>query len=718
MNDSKIDNSGARYNVRVDTAEYANDADDPLDEPWRQGRVAEETIAEPDGTDWGAWLTRTYHRYDNFVTGVNAWDQKSRIVVEDLTRYHTKVSDGPDQEQTVTRSFDEGGTSHQRPEAGMVQLEMNSGWSSGSADNRCTVTSWATNTAEWIALPKTQSTYRVNCAPPGLSTSNEVLEGRVTHVYDNGAAGGPTKGLETETRAHTSATAYLATATEYDGYGNVKKVTDPYGAVTTTSYNPGTPSAPTGVLAQPGADQDVIWAVTTTTGEPSRTPLTGTTAFDIRHGVPTEVIDANNTSTRMSYDGFGRLRTVRKPGVTGAQTPNLEFVYAQHADSPSKVTTITRRTGADTDTSYTYLDGWGRVVETQIPQIDGSGRVVAATEYNDRGLVVYQMPAVRNADDAGSGLLNPNRDNTNIERYTWTRYDAANRVTRVDTWHAGENLTTATTTYTGDAVITVPPNPSGATRAEVNGYGQTTRVEQYTSRTTDAATPVHAANYTYTATGALTTITSTVNGQSATWAYGYDLAGRQITASDPDTGYTTTVYNDDPNAPINTGLRHSVQVRTYKDQAAANGGQGAITNLTTSYDAFGRPSKVTDAGGAEVSSWVYGDDPGAPAVNYAKGRLVSTSSRVDVPALGNAVGVVGVFSTSVDAYDGKGNPLSATYTYPTRFTDPTAGADAKASYKVTSTYNDLGQPTQTSYPAVADLPATVINTSYGRNDSF
>ncbi|MFE7327879.1 hypothetical protein ACFU8W_23325 [Streptomyces sp. NPDC057565] len=103
-----------------------------------------------------------------------------------------------------------------------------------------------------------------------------------------------------------------------------------------------------------------------------------------------------------------------------------------------------------------------------------------------------------------------------------------------------------TTSYTGDSTATTAVTGGTATRTLTDALGRTTETRTYAFTQPDdldygatlGATCTHVSTQ-YTPDGKPSLVTGSDNAQ---WSYTYDLFGRQVTATDPDSGTTTTHY--------------------------------------------------------------------------------------------------------------------------------------------------------------------------------
>ena len=162
------------------------------------------------------------------------------------------------------------------------------------------------------------------------------------------------------------------------------------------------------------------------------------------------------------------------------------------------------------------------------------------------------------------------------------------------------------------------------------------------------------------------------------WTYQYDLLGRATVVSDPDSGVTTSTFND------------AGDVVTIAD---ANNAADPTHNPVTffDYDASGRKvgEYLTSKTGTKLATWTYD--------TLQKGQLTS-SSRFDG---------TNEYKTAVIGYNSLYKPAGTTVTLPA-----TEGSLASTTYTISNTYNVDGTINSTSIPATGDLLSETLNYVY------
>ncbi|MFT3873834.1 MAG: RHS repeat-associated core domain-containing protein [Nocardioides sp.] len=690
MAQSKKNNNNDYGDVKLDTVEYDSNANEPVDHGYFQGMVAEEGVRDQDGS----WRTRTYHDYSPIKTVDSGDTVDARIVGETETRYH--VRNGSDMlTRTVSTDYNDFDDVVRNVLIGTVAKVTDHSYGTTQTtgeETRCTTTSWEAGINDgWVQAAKETTSYDGGCSG--------ALAARQQWFYGDEDPTDPlAPGTDLERPAPTAirtqlialntvpgAPEWSTVKTKYDTYGRTTKTTDPLGHVVDTTYNNGSNSGS-------NTQHDLLTMVTTSE------PLThGQTAVNLTElgpyrGLPNQVTDANGQVAKVSYDGLGRLTEVRKPGNhTG--DPSIAYAYQVSATAPSSVVTTARRTDSVNDTTRVFYDGWGRELETHTDSVNDPGeRLVAATGYDAQGLVAYSYHSVRTTTPGV--LLNRSvgdvADNARGLDITENTYDALGRTvtSKVYGLDSAGNMVTSYDYAGNQTTVIAPTTTTGATRTWSDGWGNTLRLELAKDHDGNGNAIGQRADYTYDAANRLTKITSDLTeatGDSpVSWTYGYDMAGRRTTSTDPDTG--TTTYTYDP-------AGNTTSVETSEDPKVA-----------TSYDKLGRPTKryLGDEGATTVAdedllaTWDY---DAATGVTNPLGRQVASTSYTSA----------GQFTTKPTGYDNRGRATGSTTSFPASWV---GGSSGTTSYTVDLDYNNLDQVTSTSYPAAFDLPAATVATSY------
>ncbi|HXH78995.1 MAG TPA: polymorphic toxin-type HINT domain-containing protein [Nocardioides sp.] len=680
MHGSRLNLAGDPVVARLDSEEYTQAENEPLDQYWLAGRTAETQtlsgtrdfntpVAGPDRASTP--LETTYHEYGNFETAspASTGARSAHLVYPKLTRTHTRlIGTGTDRTRSQVYTVASSGTSNRGVTTGAITSTVDDG--AGLAPV-CTTATWKSSDELWLLVPGRTQVWDGAC-------NTGTLTAQTDRLYDNEVAGtnpAVTIGNLVREDVKLNATETARHGYAYDSLGRIKHSTNARGHTSKTLYQTA------------GTMRDVV----TELFETNALAHASTTTLDPGRGQAIKVLDPNGAITTMTHDGLGRLTTVRLPGNAGDPTPSMQMTYANLRDAQQnpivpRVTTTIQRYDAKVDRVWQFYDAWGRSIETHVTQGDGKdstgtatttnpGRVVTVTGYDSLGRVRYSMPAVPNGVTPNADVepLNPNP--ADVANVVETMYDGAGRVVRTKRT-VPTGFSSHRTDYFGDRILTKPAR-GGWSRTEINGRGQTTRVAQFTSAS--EATLGQAARYAYTAAGQLKTIHSAVGSTTeSAWTYTYDLAGRRTAATDPDTGTSTIRYD------LNGNVIESTDA----------GGR----TFATAYDFLDRPTQST-SGGNVLTEWGY--DVG---VANSIGRLVFTRTHT------RADGTDRVFTRKVGGYDARGNAASTTIEYPNALlgiTSPETGSTTTNHF-----YNHADMPVATSYTATANVPSMKLTHHY------
>lgn len=679
--------------TRIDTAEITNEANEQLDEAWFAGKVAESEVKTPGGQ----LIERTFHEYGDAVTAKDPNGINARVVYDQLTRVRTPIDgSNKDSVRETTTQIDKGSNApNSNFGAGVgtvVRVESHAERKNGTVEYQtCATTAWVTNNDTRVRAPRETITTAKACDGDAKA---EWL--RRTHNWYDGSTGTSraiTMGDLTSTRTYINAdgSSYEGTKYSYDQLGRVTSQTTGItevagtGNTTTTDYNPNN-----------GPVDNLLTKVKTTgpTGHVSETYL------DPRRGLPQSIVDANSNTTVLDYDPVGRLSQAQLPNLVGTNKQSMTFEYIDSDNSPNRVKTSVRFDDGSEgyQDSYTFYDGWGRSIETQVPHPDPTPdpnkdpkRIVSFTGYDELGLVEFSAPSEWN-DSAPLFATVVNPDLNDLYRWSQNQYDAAGRVTKTQDMTRENGVATGvrhtSTTYAGDKVIVSPPDGAGTTRTLLDAGGNPTEIQL---RDATESSWLDRTQYGYNDLGELLNVTKTLDATTMEWTWSYDGLGRTTQANDPDTGKTTTIYGSAPG----TTDKNSLTTTTVETP------DGTIKETV---DGLGRPIErrdITPGGTEEVlATWTYDTATGA-----GTGHLHKVTSTT--PATSDQAEAT--FTTEYGDYDTLGNPGTLTQTYPGILTGEGAGAVSRTT---NYTYDYAGDLAEASYPAItagaAAMPATVV----------
>lgn len=532
-----------------------------------------------------------------------------------------------------------------------------------SGANACTTAPAGSNTVSW-----TRSIYD-GLALGQLGVKHDLT---ATHTIDHYDASG-------------AAQFTTVAVGVYDAYGRPLSTTNPNvtdsahltGATTTTAYS----SANVGELPT---------SVTVTSPAPAGASDTGTgrittTKLDSARALPLAVTDLNGRTTATAYDRLGRLTGVWKPGRTTDQLASQTFSYSipgvvNNAAVPPTVTTSTLlSTGTAYKTSIQIMDGLGRVVQTQSDPMASAyhGRLITDTSYDSQG----RTPQVNSAwynDDTGPAATLYNTSTQQVPAQTHSLYDGLSRPLTTEFVAYGTVQSSTTTRYPGvDRTDVSPPVGATPTSSLTDSRGRASQLWQYrTPAATGNAADADVTSYAYTAAGQASTRTD-ATGKNV-WTYSYDQRGRQISATDPDTGTTARTYDTAGRLATTTDARKLSLAYTYD----------LLGRMTGSYNGSVSPAN-------QLTGFTYD--------TVLKGQP-STSTRYTGGAGGTA------YTHSVLAYDAVSyQPTYATTTIP----GSDVGLTAPVTYATKATYDPItGAVSSDIRGKVGDLPGEQIFYSY------
>ncbi|CAG7600366.1 RHS repeat-associated core domain-containing protein [Actinacidiphila bryophytorum] len=572
---------------------------------------------------------------------------------------------------------------------GMPVSEDDAGDTAASGDETCTRTWYARNTGTGLTslVSRTRKVARpcgtadsALSLPAGSSTAGDVLSDTGT-VYDSPSATTwtsaqtPTKGdgswtgraaaypATADSGGERKPTAWQTTGTQtFDALGRTLVSKDAAGNPDTTAYTP----AGAGPL--------------TRTVETNAEGQTEVTFYERLRGRRAQIYDANNKLTEATYDGLGRLTGVWLPNRSKGGGESANTTYAYHVDNATQSYVATSTLGVNNarSTSYQIYDALLRPVQQQTPTPIG-GRLLTDTRYDSRGLATATYADTFDSAHAPGGTYDRGEYGGTPTQHQFT-FDGAGRTTADQLLVYGVPKWTVSTSYTGDSTATSAPAGGSATRTVTDALGRTTELREYAGPSyadTDfgatAPVPAHTTTaYTYTGDDKKLTVTGP---DGAKWSWGYDLFGRQTSATDPDAGTSTTAYTVLDQVDTNTDAEGRREVFGYDD----------LGRKTTLWQ-----GSRSDAN--KVASWTYD--------TVAKGQPAS-STRYDAGKQ---------YTDTVTAYDNLYN-VTASTTHLDAADPLVASGAAQQDYSFTAKYNTDGTLAYSGQPAVAGLPAE--NISYG-----
>ncbi|WP_405715518.1 hypothetical protein OG264_37805 [Streptomyces xanthophaeus] len=618
-----------------------------------------------------AGLTRETATYDGddtgkLVTATSTTPWRSAAVAKrvrpglpDLLSYRIGTA-ATQSRTTVSGGTRTTGTTNQYNQYGSLDWTSQSGDTAKTGDETCTTYTYARDTARWMLNKISRvEVLGVPCGSPTVNRPADVVSDVRTY-FDN-AAFGSVPGAGRVSRIETI-------NAKGNGYDVQTTVPSTCGAARNQlCYD---------LYGRKLAQADVYGKVTTTVFTPAigqgatstlvTNPLghATTTTLDPLRSLPTAVTDPNGKVTTTEYDALGRTTKVWMPNWRADDNPakpSRAFAYTIRNDGPNVIASKTLTHDYQYSTSFSIRDGLLRERQTQVPSPDLSGRLLSETHYDTRGQA-WRSSGLYYADGSADGTLVTGRE-LDYPASTDTEFDGAGRPTAVISKKFGQETRRTTTRYTGDSTTVVPPAGGTVTTTVVDALGRTVEHRQYTDSHQMA---FQAIGYTYDRLGRLAQVTDP---SGAKWTSTYDVRGSVTESSDPNKGITKTVYDQGARATDVTDAR------------------GVARH--TDFDELGRITAVKQ-GATTLTSMVYD--------TVAKGQLTKSTRYVDGKA----------YESEITSYNHLYQPLGTQLTVPAT---PENGALAGV-YKWTQTYNVSGQLLTTKHPAMGDLPAETVGTTY------
>jgi len=333
----------------------------------RKGLLKAQTITEGEG-DCLAPATGCYRQITNTLA---TYEVTSGVSFSTITRTQTLVYEATNAPAQLVQTFayDKYGNQTENFNFGQVCPKQN-----GTFDITCgndeilQYTQYAYNFADWLVnkpsvIRQTDSAGNIvnltrlfyDGDPYIGLPSGVVTRGNLTRLEQSLGPLGNNRFIPTKRQA-------------FDAYGNVVGIMDGNGHLTTVRYDDRTHTFP------------VLETIHLDLGR----ALTYTAAYDIGFGKVISATEFNGNTTRFTYDWFGRIVSIIRPGDT-LELPTQQFVY--HLGSPrSSITTQQREQSGTINvrTSVVYFDGLGRQLQTRSEAENGQVVVTNAMTFNAR----------------------------------------------------------------------------------------------------------------------------------------------------------------------------------------------------------------------------------------------------------------------------------------------------------------------------------------------
>lgn len=522
-----------------------------------------------------------YDNADNiYQTQINKWDQHD-LAAE---RYFIKKTDQvvldydgntDHKDKAVSYSYDNtNGNLIQQTEWGQISAQDDGSYSDVFQDKRTTNYEYVQNNLNGLLSKQTLNDYS------GTRVSETI------YYYDNLGYGQADKGNLTkkEKLEDASANTYINTEKVYNDYGLVIEQKDPRDKSIYYDY-----------------DNNYLQPVTVT----NSFNQTQSYSYDLSSGQVKQLTDINNNIYQNQYDGLDRLTAEYIPDINNSSQIVIAsaYQYDDYSMPRQQIQTVYFNDNIFRDT-YSYLDGFGRVIQQREQRADGQ-YAVKDYQYNQHGLLAKEsLPYF----SAGQQQTSPS-DNNNL--YINYVYDPLGRVVQLD-----NAVGSVVYDYDNWQVKITDPNNNQKDLIK-DAYNNLIQVNEYNQG------QIYQTKYQYNTKGDLIKITDAENNirefiydslsrrLSATdlhdpadtsfgiWQYEYDSAGNLIRQIDPKQQEIIWTY-DDLNrvmAEDFTGQQGIEQTFTY-DQGL--NGLGQLTQVDSAdiiskyqYDALGNLIKET-----------------------------------------------------------------------------------------------------------------------------
>ena len=577
-----------------------------------------------------------------------------------------------------------------------------------------------------VGLPGTVSLYKNS----GSNGNGDFIR-RTQNVYDSPTAGlpGQQPGSLGELRwvrqvleiDPNLSTRFLTVDTQhaYDSYGNRTTETT-FNSQGSYEFSGGVYSNSVVASANPQTTQTTFDATDHAFPISVTNPLAQVTqqSFDAGSGQALTKTDPNNRQTTYAYDTFKRLTSVQGPVVTpGGYQPTTTYAYSTPVIGGPTTTRVTIQWRRDAggaalwETTYQYLDGRGRVLQTQrVATVGGVSGVTIENFVFDAGgqqkmvNLPYFVASIAGDTFRSADFANPA---AHPGHQRW--FDALRRLTVDEEWDGAQILPHGQTSYADWTTTPIDANGHGKQIIR-DAFGRVSQVLEYSGNGSvpDPYALYATTTYTYNEADELIQVQDAAGNLTAIT---FDKLGRKLSQADPDLGTWVFTYDSLGRLVGQTDARGQQTTLQYDilSRLTARGPQGAPAKVTIQYDqgtnGIGRRTSMTDEAG--TVTWTYDE------VGQAK-----TESR-------GFSGGLGTYATTT-TYDALGRV--ATFTYPggealTHGYLPQGPlsqivSSAGVSYLAEGQVNALGLPTSMKLGASGGSQAALVTRSYWGLDSI
>jgi RHS repeat-associated protein len=497
---------------------------------------------------------------------INKWENVDLGADNDFVKLTAQVDfaydgDSDHKEKASTYAYDNAnGNITQKIDWGEVTGSDDGTFTDTGSDKFTTTVAYAENTTDHIlGLPSQETVVD--------QSSAKVRESKF--YYDQEASGDVLVGNLTKEERWIDSTNYIDVERSYNSYGLVSQEKDPRDKTTDYVY-----------------DTYNLYPATVTNALSQDT----TYAYDYSSGQVKQVTDANTRVFQSIYDGLDRVVEEKQPDLTTPSTLVTKAVYTYTDLSVGAKTQQTAHLDGSTTAvdSYTYTDGFDRVIQTRQEAEDSNTFSVKDTVYNNVEQVHKESLPYFASGSANSSAT------TTADLLTTYSYDPLTRVTTLvnaigtvtnayDDWkHSITDLRGKTKHLYQDAygrlvkVEEINASNTYTTNYEYNGNGNLTKI-------TDALSNIR--NFTYDGLGRCLTaqdLHASADATFGTWTYTYDDSGNVSSIVDPNSQTINYTYDD-----IN---------RMLTEDYTGQGGTEVTNTYDSGTDGIGRLTSVASTG--------------------------------------------------------------------------------------------------------------------------
>ena len=341
-----------------------------------------------------------------------ATDGQPEIVFPYVGTTRTKAFDGADTPRIREQHYvyDDYGNVTQITDSGDVTID---------GDEVRTTTEYAVNAERWLTNKPSRQIVEDKHAGAWAPARETIT------YYDGNAHGVITRGNATRVDARVDNDEYITTTAGHDTYGNVVWTRD-----ANANAAAGWP------VNRAGHTTDIVFdsAFHTVVTE-QRNALDHVTRIEYNALLrPTIATDANGHKTITAYDPHRRPTAVTKPGDAA---PTVTTEYVQDGVAPEYTIQRSHTTDGQWLTRYTLVDGFGREIQTKVPDGDGFiatdqfydalGRQAAVTHGYRTQSIISDDPADRVTEELPLVLLGESfsnvqsNDDGTLSMSGWTR---------------------------------------------------------------------------------------------------------------------------------------------------------------------------------------------------------------------------------------------------------------------------------------------------------